>query len=126
MYSLCQKTREVRTPKQNLKAQGDRRTSLAADMESIGGRGLAAQSGCTFLEPNLAEVGKEQGGGKQGAEDLSQARNQREGGTNWSGARVWPQPHSTSTWDSWTMARPTHLPGSGRSSQDPVESPKKS
>lgn len=37
--SLCQETREVRTPKQNLRLQGDRGTSLAADVESVAGGG---------------------------------------------------------------------------------------
>lgn len=58
---LGQETREVRTPKQNLRLQGDRGTSLAADVESVVGGGLAVQSDWSLKEPDLAEVGGEQG-----------------------------------------------------------------
>lgn len=37
LNSLCQETREVRTPKQNPRPQGDRGTNLAADVESVAG-----------------------------------------------------------------------------------------
>lgn len=65
LHSLRQETREVTTPKQNPRPQGDR-GPVWQQMQEVLGAGVAAQSGQSLLMPDPAEVGGEEGRGGQG------------------------------------------------------------
>lgn len=72
LNSLCQETREVQDPQTEPEAAGRQRDQFGRWCGTCCGRGLAAQSGWSLPEPDLAEVGGEQGGSRGAAGDPSQ------------------------------------------------------